>query len=344
MRWGRRGRPDGGGDPTAFWSWWDQEGRTLTSRALAAGEPAGTVEPLAEAVSTVHSELSWEVAPGELSTYVLVVTPAGNPDLRATARRWLLAAPASDETWSYSDHRLPRTDPESVRLDSIGGAVAFGDVSVTARLNGLRFDVVVHHPRFADLIEPARLQVAFLALDLTLGEDDVELWIGTTTATEHPLVDGFGLTALRSVVQQHAADHVDEDGRPAWILLQGETPDGPLLASVQVPLHPATAPSLAVHVAVAVPFAEMLSDGLPGQHSLASLRAFEDQVAATLAAEGRLVAHETAGGLRTIHAYVDETSDAVDRVRALAGTWPDGTAVVTARPDPTWAGVAHLSA
>ena len=84
------------GSPDAFWAWWAESGRELLSAAVARGQAAGTVAELGDAVAAVHPDLSWEVAPGDLSAHVLVVTAAGNPDLRAAARRswvWSPVAP-----------------------------------------------------------------------------------------------------------------------------------------------------------------------------------------------------------------------------------------------------------
>ncbi|HMD11182.1 MAG TPA: hypothetical protein VKG90_02500, partial [Marmoricola sp.] len=205
-----------GAQHDAFWQWWDESGQRLTTGALARNDPMSVSDAISAAVETIHPELAWELAAGEVSEHVLVVTAGGNPDLRAAARRWLLAAPPADEVWSYADFRPPAIDPESIRLSS-GQApdIDFGRVCVSARLSGSRFDTVVFHPVFADLDPHSRSQVAFLALDATLGEHDVELWIGEVTASEISPVDGFGLRALRAVVRDHTRAKVDEDGRPS---------------------------------------------------------------------------------------------------------------------------------
>ena len=180
----------------------DRVRQRATTGALARNDPMSVSDAISAAVETIHPELAWELAAGDVSEHVLVVTAGGNPDLRAAARRWLLAAPAADETWSYADFRPPADDPEAISLSS-GQApdIDFARVSVTARLSGTRFDTVVFHPAFPELDPHARSQVAFLVLDATLGEHDVELWIGEVTPSEVSPVDGFGLNALRAVVQ-----------------------------------------------------------------------------------------------------------------------------------------------
>ncbi|MEP6814124.1 MAG: DUF695 domain-containing protein [Marmoricola sp.] len=340
----RRNRPTGAsGQPEDFWPWWSETGAATTAAALARNEPARVADDLSRAVQGVHPELSWELASGDVSRHVLVVTSGGQPDLRAIARRWLLAAPPADETWSYTDHRPPAEDPETMRLSSGHGSdIDFAQMRVTARLSGIRFDTVVHHPVFAQLPAEAQVQAAFLALDAALGEKDVELWIGHLETAEHSLIDGFGLSALRAVVREHQSQYVDQDGGPSWSLMQGETAEGPVLASAQVPLHPVVAPHLSVHVAVLLPYRSVTSDGMPDDDSLAALRHFEDHLAVVLGKDGRIVAHQSSDGLRVLHVYVDETSDATSRIDAVAATWDEGEAQVQAMADPGWESVAHL--
>ncbi len=329
----------------AFWLWWTESGQRTTTGALARDDPMSVSDALSAAVESIHPELAWELAAGELSGHVLVVTAGGDPDLRAAARRWLLAAPPADETWSYADSRPPAADPEAIRLSS-GQApdIDFARVCVSARLSGTRFDIVVFHPAFPDLDPHSRSQVAFLVLDATLGEHDVELWVGEVTPSEVSPVDGFGLSALRSVVRDHTRAKVDEDGRPSWILMQGETPQGPLLAAAQVPLHPATAPHLGTHVAVLLPYRHCTPEGLPADASLGALRSFEDDLSRSLGSDGQVVAHQTSNGTRVLHVYVDDQSGATHRTRSAARQWPEGKALVQTMDDPGWQSVAHLRA
>ena len=83
-----------GAQHDAFWQWWDESGQRLTTGALARNDPMSVSDAISSAVETIHPELAWELASGEVSEHVLVVTAGGSPDLRATARRWLLAANA----------------------------------------------------------------------------------------------------------------------------------------------------------------------------------------------------------------------------------------------------------
>jgi hypothetical protein len=339
----RDSRPEGA--LTTFWTWWSTAGAAACAAAIADKEPARIAEEMSRRVDSVHPGLAWELAAGDLSEHKLVVTAEGNPDLRAVARRWLLAAPGADETWSYDDHRGPVDDPDGVTLQGGPDApdIAFAELRVSARKEGTKLHVAVHHPAFPDLPREARLQVAFLALDAALGENDTEVWIGEIDTAEQPPIDGFGLLALRSLVADIRRDSLDADGRPGWALLTGDGPDGPVLAMAWSPLHPLFGPLFTRHVAARVPYVAQTDVGLPASQSLEDLRVLEDRVTGALGADGLLVAHESSGGTRTFHVYVDPEVDAADRLATAVDDWPDGDVRVDVTDsDPGWEAVRHL--
>jgi hypothetical protein len=341
----RRARGPGADPIGSFWEWWVAEGRALAERSIDGRVDAeafgGTMTPRVQALG----ELSWELAPGEVSRHVLVVGSGGDHDLRALARRVVLAAPEADAAWSYVDTRPPVADPESVVI-SVGEFqdVDFARVQVSARMEAGRLDVQLHHPAFADLPEDGRTTVTFLALDAALGELDTELWLGEVLPVEFAPLDGFGLTALRSVVQDLKGRRLDADGRPGWVMLRGETEQGPLVAMARSPLHPLTAPHLDTYVAVVLPYAHRTVDGLPDEGSLEPLRAFESRLESRLGTAGQVVAHLSNDGTRTLHVYVDSTAALLPAVKDLARSWDQGTANVHEMRDPGWTAVTHLRA
>jgi hypothetical protein len=340
----RRQRPAGPDGPVnAFWDWWVAEGRASADRHLA-GRPEP--EEFAEAM-TAHvrelGELSWELAAGEVSRHLLVITSEGDPEGRAVARRVVLTAPDADATWSYVDARPPVPDPESVVV-SVGDLqdIDLARVQVTARMESGRFDVQVHHPAFADLPEDGRAMVTFLALDAALGEVDTELWLREVTPVEFPPLDGFGLAALRTVVHDLKRQRLDADGRSGWVMMRGETKQGPLLAMARSPLHPLTAPNLDTYVAVSLPYSHRTADGLPDEGSLEPLRELEDRLERSLGAAGQVVAQLSNAGTRTLHVYVDSTAGVLPAVKGVARSWDQGTADVHDMHDPGWSAVQHL--
>ncbi len=334
-----RGSPS---DYAPFWDWWTAEGRALAEQTV-----TGEADPesfAATMTSRLHAlgELSWEIAAGDVSDHVLVIGTEGNAELRALARRVVLAAPEPDESWAYVDSRPPAPEPESVVVGIEGQDIDFARVQVAARMNDGRFDVQVHHPAFPDLPEQARALATFLAVDAALGEVDTELWLGEILPVELEPLDGFGLTALRSVVQDLKRQRLDADGQPHWVMLRGETADGLLLAMVRSPLHPLTAPHLDTYVAVTVAYQDQAAGGQPGDTSLEALRAFEHRLGARLGNDGQVVAHLSTAGIRTFHVYVDSTTGALATVKEVARSWGEGTTSVHDMHDPAWQAVAHL--
>ncbi len=339
----RRRSPGSGGEPIAdFWDWWTAEGRSVAERSITGADSEGFAETMTAQVRAL-GELGWELAGGETSRHVLVITAEGDPEGRALARRVVLAAPDADPTWSYIDTRPPARDPESIVVTIPDGqSIELSHVQVSARVESGRFDVQVHHPSFADLPEDGRAMVTFLALDAALGEVDTELWLGEVTPVEFAPLDGFGLTALRSVVHDLKRQHVDADGRPRWAMLRGETKAGALVAMVRTPLHPLTAPHLDTYVAVTLPYSDRSEDGLPGLDSLDALRWFEESLESELGTSGQVVAHLSNAGVRTLHVYVDSAAGMLSAVKDLARSWDQGKATVHEMRDPGWTAVTHL--
>jgi hypothetical protein len=342
-----------------FWRWWRASGADETARAIADRSPERIAGAMSRHVDAIDSGLSWELGAGGGaddgigggtgditgggSRHVLVVSPEGDPALRAVARRWRLAAPEPDATWEYSDSRRAAA-PDGLLTLGLGGVdIDVARATIAARVEGPVVDVTVHHPLFADLPDDARRTAAFLLLDATIGETEVELWVREIGTTPVLPLDPVPLAGLRSVVRQLREQYTDADGEPTWVLLHGVRHDGtPLVASTQVPLKAVTAPHFDTHVGVVVPYTGQTPEGLPGPGSLAEVRRFEDHLGGRLEGSGRLVAHETSGGTRTLHFYVDGTTPAVEQLEAAVVGWSQGRVRVQAEHDPAWSAVQHL--
>lgn len=330
-----------------FWRWWRDEGAARTARVITGDEPESAFDALTRHVHAIHPDLAWELSKGGADgsgsdhAHTLVVTSEGNPELRAVARRWRRAAPEPDATWDYADVRAATA--EDFTLQVAGADLESAQVQVTARVDGPRVHVVVHHPALETLPDDARRNAAFLLLDAVLGEVAVETWVGEISASHLPPLDPVPLSGLTAVVDHLRGQYIDADGNPTWVLLRGERSDGtPLIASTQVPLVAATAPHLDTHVAVTVEYSDRTEQGFPGDGSLDELRSFEDHLAGRLGGSGRLVAHETSGGTRVLHFYVDGATPAAAQVEAATTGWRQGRTTVQAGPDPGWEGVRHL--
>lgn len=327
-----------------FWDWWRREGARASVASIEGHDPRRIAPEVSRRVDALHPGLAWEFGPGDLSDHLLVVTAEGDVALRALARQWLLAAPVPDGTWSYSDVRPPATDPDGIVLSAEDAPrISFGEVTVAASRRGVRLDVVVHHPAFAEIPEQARGQIAFLALDAALGEAAMECWVGgVETATTAP-PDGTGLAALAADVRDLAGEYVDADGHAGWLLLETRTPSGRGLASTVVPLNPLLAPHLTVHVGVVAEYADQTDEGLPATGALELLRALEDRLEHLIGPDGMVVAHETAAGARVLHAYA-RAGAVTSRALGAALAWAEGRLRVSVEDDPGWQAVRHLRA
>jgi Family of unknown function (DUF695) len=326
-----------------FWAWWQARGRVDTAAALADGEPERMFARMAKRVTAIHPNLVWEFAAGRTSEHVLVLTCEGHPQLRAIASRWLRAAPPADEVWSYSNFRLPVADPATSVLTLGGAQIDVPSVAVSAEVGRTHVDVTMYHPGFAAVPAEQHQLTTFLLLDTVLGEAAVDSWVGDVAVATDPPADVLPLVDLPHVVHDLEERLTDADGGRPWLLSRRTSEEGdPLLVNAQVPLRPASAPHLDTHIAIALVFSEWTKEGLPASSSLKRLRSFQDDLARRLGAGGRVVAHETESGVRTLHVYVDSTTSAAKQVRLAVDGWDDGSATVTEKPDPAWEGVRHL--
>lgn len=324
----------------AFWSWWSAGGARRCALALERGDERRVVPELTSLVEAIDPGLAWEFGSGSGARHRLTVTAAGEPELRGPARRWLECAPPADDTWEFADLR-EAVDGRAMWFRD--RRLGFDDAEVVVDLGLSVADVTVHHPEFDAFGPEDRRLAAYLLLDAVCGEEAVELWVGGVHADAMaPGTDARPLRALPGMLLELARDNVDEDGGPAWQILQGSTPDGPMVAMVRVPLVALSAPEFDRHVAVDVAYTDVEECGLPGPASLPELRDLEDHLAGRVAGVGECVGAESCAGHRLLHFYVDSSSPAAEQLRAATAGWTQGPVTVESVDDPGWARVRHL--
>jgi len=336
---GRRRRKDPTEAITEFWVWWSHA-RPRVAAAIEDGTTEKLADEISDQVHAIHDKLQWELSKGTRSRHSLVVAPAGDPALRATVARWLAVAPAADPLFEYHGSRQPDDNVFSARMQIAGQDLELSELrfAFSVAEGAHDVDVAVYHPVFAVLAPQAAQQVTFLALDWALGEEQVELWVGRVDTLTTPVPDLRTGPELRAAVDDLAAGHTE----PLYAMLSGEDRHGtPIMAMVQVPLKPARWPRLDTHVAVTLRFAAR-DNGLPTEESLEELRDIEDRIIDAVGRDGEVVAHETSGGVRTIHVYVDGATGAGNA--AVAGTAAAGSLRPTTKVtyDPSFSRVGHL--
>lgn len=314
-----------------FWRWWDGVAGEL-AEAVPAGRLADHVNAVSRQVAAIHPELAWEFGRGIHSEHQLTVTAGGNPALRRVARRWMRAAPPSDQTWSFYDMRLPGSLDTVLKVAD--AEVAFADMRVAAERRATGLDVRVHHPVFASVPAEVCGQIAFLCLDAALGEEAVELWIGEIDWSLQALPRSRWLAELPAMLAAVTREYAP-DGEMGWLLAEAHTPHGPRLVRCLNRLSPVQAPDLDQHVAVIAQFRTVTSTGMPGPGDEDVLADLERILDAVLEGVGRMVAVQTGGGSRTFHCYIDSTSSGASKVTKAVGA----RAQVHTRLDPSWAAV-----
>lgn len=187
----------------AFWSWWAQEGRAQATAAFDGdGDVRALGEQLAARVHAIDPGLAFETGAGRTARHVLVVTAAGDRELRGAADRWLAAAPAPDATFEYDAWRRPVPDPDALAIDLGDGAVDVASMLAVTRSGDALTHVEAWHPAFADLPDDVRGQITFLVLDAVLGERVVEERVGAVSWTDREPADGVPFSRLRALLGQ----------------------------------------------------------------------------------------------------------------------------------------------
>ncbi|WP_043618679.1 DUF695 domain-containing protein [Nonomuraea candida] len=342
---GRKDADEGAGGPAeaiaGFWAWW-QETRPRLDSLVAAGEAGGLEEWLAPAVAAIHPGLVWEVAPGKEAAHALVVTAAGDAELRSLAHRWAKAAPPSNLLWEFHPSRQAHAQAMELTFDVGGFGFALDKLKLGLRVprDQARVDVSAYHPIFGELDEESRTEATLLALDWLLGEDDVARWVGEITAVTFEPIDSVAAVHLPAVVADLAAGYSEEE----WVLMEGQTGGGaPLVATARHPLRPVDHPLLDQHIMITLPYTHRDESGLPVGDSLAALRDFEERLAARLLKlrdDALLAAHLSAEGHRIIHVYADPASEAAVHAKELIVGWEEGEPRVDVSADPAWTAIA----
>ena len=336
---GRRKQKDDTAAIGEFWLWW-AGARGRVQAAIEDGSVASLADELNERVAAIHRDLQWELTKGARAHHALVVSPGGNPALRAAAARWRAAGPSADEVFEYFDARQPDEQVFDARIQIAGHDLELAELrfAVTATEDAHDLDVGVFHPAFPEMPEGARVQLTFLALDWALGEQQVELWIGQVEplAADRPGLVTFA--ELRAAVADLAAKHAE----PVYAMLTAEdrrrpTGHGDDPGADAVGPLAALRPAHRRHSALPCP-----AQRAPDRSGLTELRDLEDRIESVLPPDGEVIAHETTGGVRTIHVYADSTTDKADAVSSVAEAFRPLKTTVAVTADPAYEGVAHL--
>ncbi|MBL8683186.1 MAG: DUF695 domain-containing protein [Myxococcales bacterium] len=288
----------------AFWAWWPTVAQVIARSFRDKGLGQELIHAIAEHVAAIDDRLDWEFGPGVKSEHHFCLSGKGDPALRVVAERWLRGAPKGDPTWEFYASR--QGNPRGgMKLEINGFALELDQVAfVLEEDEGReRLHVKVFHPLFSKINdEQLAMRIAFIALDNTLGEDDVERWIGAIELGEGVAVAPVMLSALRERVRAFASKATGE----RWTLLEGSIDGAPIFVLVNTAIKRVDHLLLDMHVEVVIPLAEPTEEGLTISKEADVLNAMQDELDALLGDEAIHVARETTRGKRILHYHVME--------------------------------------
>jgi len=228
-----------------FWNWWASFKREA-SNAIESGNSASLESEITAKVSAFDDRLDWEISEGLTARHAFVVTSGGNPETRSLAHRLIADAPEADATFEYHDNRRPQLGVQDTELEVGGVKVDLSLIAVSTKLDESSqvLDIEVYHPMFEMLGDEA-IRVAFLFVDWTLGEANVERWIGGLDAVSRRPPNAVDRHSFARAV----AELEGQVGGPSWVKLNNPGDERSLdSVFVKMPLKPIDFPLFDRHV------------------------------------------------------------------------------------------------
>ena len=317
VRWAPRVSREG---IIAFWQAWSPLARLL-ERELAGGHYGEGTEALTDLVEDIDPALEWDLLPGLDATHALCLSSSADLSLRPLTERWFRAAPPADSAWEYHPARIP-VEPSVVQVGEV--EIHPLDVTVVAELNPSTEELylTIGHPDFGLTDETLQLQIAFRLLDDLLGEDGLETWVGSVDVVPHRLPWGIPFVDLVGEVDRLAASATGM----CWKMLDRNDYE---LGESKVFINRALKRLHYLDLEnVLILSVETSTPEDP------FLREVEENLAATLAADGVIFAHQVFEAFTEIYAYA--VPDIEDAMKELEDRWRPAVYNVVFDPDPAW--------
>ncbi len=316
-----------------FWAWWPAVAPALDEGLRAGAIDAALRGTLAARIHGIHARLDWGLGPGRLARHCLYVSARGDLALRPVAERWLQEAVEPTKVWEFYASRQPRAgDPRELAVG--GHDLRLAELTAKWWVDDARevINLIVHHPGFSDLDDPQRAHVTFVALDDLLGEDGVELWLGTVEIAIEPPSVARPLAELRPAVVQLEQDATGEH----WVSRQGDVGGAPLVVTVNRALKCVRHLALDQHARVDIRLREPNKLGLARKDEALALEKREAELREELGDRAVFIGRETHRGHRVLHLHVADSEGARDRIEAWKRRGSGREIAVLIQPDPRW--------
>lgn len=306
-----------------LWAWWPD----LLARLNATGEVVRLqdVEALCRRVAAIHPKIQvlGEYRPGGSSW--LCLSSRGNIEVRALVERWA-ARSVDRDGWRFSTAR-PRNWPPARSTP-----FPFVELEVAHQRDELRevIHVSLFHPAMVAMDPVQKNQLAFMALDHLLGEDEVERWIGNLSVTPARPAGAQPIASLGEAVRALAAQATAEQ----WQAVSTGPKAAPTLIAINRALKPIDHVELGVHVRIDIELRAPGPRGLAQGKEEVQLGALQAALSHDLGARAVLVARETHLGHRVLHLHANPRD--VQAVTAWRQRHPEWEISILSQPDPGW--------
>lgn len=318
----------------AFWQWWPRVSDAIAKGLTSGGLSQALITAVNERVAAIDDGLDWEFGPGLAAQHHLCLSSKGDPVLRVIVERWRRQAPATDATWEFYGAR--QANPRAGVTLMIGEH----DLALDEMIVGVEEDEVrerlhltVDHPAFAAIDDDdLKLRIAVIALDNTLGEDEVERWLGRIDLASSPIEAPIALPQLRPRVERFARASTGD----RWSLLKGAIDGAPIIVLVNTAIKRIDHLLLDTHVTLTITIRAPTEAGLVTGEEAMALDAMQDALVESLADEAVFIARETTRGRRVLHFHTMESGPSA----AIIAPWRERHAEyaieLEVERDPRW--------
>jgi hypothetical protein len=317
-----------------FWNWWSQC-RTELEAGLEAELPAPLLSDVSKQVEALHPELVWELGQGADGAYVLSLSGEGNFELRKLTEAWARESPREIQRWEFRPARPPKPEALELTLGFSEHELPLKDLCFVSELDSsrARVNLGLFHPAFSAMSDAQRTRAAFVVLDLLLGEDNVERWIGAIEPWPERPAEARPIDELAGLVAEVAASA----STPRYTVAQAVSSDGrPVLSSINLTLRRLDHLFHDWHLEVAIPFLGVQPSGMPGPGELSLAQVLEDELAADMKSIGVCYGHVIQEGRLRMLFYVQDKAAAEEVVTRWASRHTDRKVQRIWCQDPEW--------
>lgn len=283
----------------AFWEWWAANRQQLEAD-ISTGEGTDLPHTITALVREIHPELEWQLAPGQSSQHAMALSAGGDPTLRLITGRWVALGPDRDAIWEYHPGRVP-TGLAAVEI--AGVELDLTESTFTATVDELfeQMELALYVPGFEKLSPEVQMRVSLDILDATLGEDDVERWIGFIDPQDGPIPGGLPITQLAEIVASYAPSATAQ----GWDVVEEHDPRRlPVISTINRALKRLDYLEHTLHLELVIEMNQWTELGLPNDDESEDLNLIEDDAIHALGDHAIFAARETEDCVRRLHFFV----------------------------------------